>query len=646
MIRPRPQALVLGLLTLLAAGCQKEAQPELKQFGSCTELEDRIKDLAMQQASWSETSAIRDWGCIGCEVSVMAADMGMAEGAPGGMAATNVQEVAVNEADFVKNDSGHLYMVSGTDLVIVKAVPANDMREVARLPIEGHRGRIFAGENVLLVVSELWGEQGVTEQGTTVELDENLVKLTWVDISERTAPVVSRELYMEGDLNTTRVVDNRVYVVSERWLRGPQSAQGSLSVTGMVRDSVLTDWLPRRENHQRTATGWDVRSETLTDCSLVYEPANPAGTVLTSITSFDVSAPDSPAEGIAVLAPADLVYMSGEHLYLGVKEPDWGPFGDRNNQLSTRIHRFDIQGAPPAPPYEISGQVNGYALDSFSMAEYDGSLQVATTEFGNSGAENAIYVLADPRTDGQEDEGGLIEVGSVIGFGPGELITSARFDEDKGYVSTFLQVDPLFTFDLSDATNPRLMGELEMPGSNTYLHPMGETHLIGVGQAGTWDGLTGGVQVSLFDVSDLSNPRQVDHEDITSDWVETDALWDTHAITYYPAFGTLSVPVVSWDWSGGEVSSSVLRVYRPTEAGLGFLGEIDHRDFRVEGNEYGNGFCSQVRRSVYIGGDIYAISSLGVKAASLDNLNEVKGSLQYSTEADCLNHLEDNSRGW
>src|SRR3990167_11542357 len=98
-------------------------------------------------------------------------------------------------------------------------------------------------------------------------------------------------------------------------------------------------------------------------------------------------------------------------------------------------------------------------------------------------------------------------VGKVENLAPGETIYSAHFIQGRVYLVTFEQVDPLFAIDLADPRNPRVLGELKVPGFSTYLHPYDETTLIGFGQQ-TKTGPSGGVvttglKVSLFDVSDV-----------------------------------------------------------------------------------------------------------------------------------------------
>ena len=89
------------------------------------------------------------------------------------------------------------------------------------------------------------------------------------------------------------------------------------------------------------------------------------------------------------------------------------------------------------------------------------------------------------------------QVGSVLNLAPGERVQSARFVGKRGYVVTFRQVDPLFTFDLSTSNEPILEGELKIPGFSNYMHLLGETHLLTVGQASD-DRLSEEWQAQLF----------------------------------------------------------------------------------------------------------------------------------------------------
>ena len=150
-------------------------------------------------------------------------------------------------------------------------------------------------------------------------------------------------------------------------------------------------------------------------------------------------------------------------------------------------------------------------------------------------SEGWVTVLA---VDGKR----LTTVGAVTGLGRGELIRGVRFVGDVGYVVTYRQTDPLYTVDLSDPAKPQVRGELAVLGYSAYLHPAGDGRLLGLGQDGTEGGRSTGLQLSLFDVSDLGSPTRLDRVRLAEAW--SDAESDHHAFTM--AGDLVLIPYNSW----------------------------------------------------------------------------------------------------
>jgi len=160
-----------------------------------------------------------------------------------------------------------------------------------------------------------------------------------------------------------------------------------------------------------------------------------------------------------------------------------------------------------------SGSVPGKPLNQFSLDEYQNNLRVATTVgsgwwgFGFGGTRdsaNDVYIL----------NGNLQVAGAIQDLGLDEQIFSARFVEDRGYLVTFRQTDPFFVLDLSDPARPEVKGQLKIPGFSSYLHPIAKNKILGVGQE------NGGVKLSLFDVSDAANPREISHYNLAENYSE------------------------------------------------------------------------------------------------------------------------------
>src|SRR3989338_2964753 len=119
---------------------------------------------------------------------------------------------------------------------------------------------------------------------------------------------------------------------------------------------------------------------------------------------------------------------------------------------------------------------------------------------------------------------------------------------ERAYLVTFVNIDPLFVIDLSNPANPAVLGELKIPGYSDYLHPYDDTHLIGIGKdAAPSDrddfAYYQGLKLSLFDVSDVSSPKEIDSFSIGDRGSESFALHDHHAFLFSREKNLLVIPV-------------------------------------------------------------------------------------------------------
>lgn len=180
-----------------------------------------------------------------------------------------------------------------------------------------------------------------------------------------------------------------------------------------------------------------------------------------------------------------------------------------------------------------SVQVPGTLLNQFSLDEFEGNLRVATTlsastMFGSGDSVNNLYVL----------DSNLSKLGEIKGLAPGERIFSARFIGPRGYLVTFEEIDPFFVIDLTNPREPKVTGELKIPGFSSYLHPLEENLVLGIGQdvplveEGSFIGGVRSAKASLFDVSNPSNPVEKDVYILDDYWSEVQN--DHHAFIHDP----------------------------------------------------------------------------------------------------------------
>ncbi|MEU8265938.1 beta-propeller domain-containing protein [Sphaerisporangium sp. NPDC049002] len=286
----------------------------------------------------------------------------------------------------------------------------------------------------------------------------------------------------------------------------------------------------------------------------------------------------------------------------------------------TEVHRFDIT-APGAPRYVASGVVPGRLLNQYSLSDYEGSLRVATTSFGDEGvasekSSSAVYVL---------DSGTLARTGQITGLGNGERIYSVRFIGPVGYVVTFKQVDPLYTLDLRDPARPKVTGELKITGYSAYLHPAGDGRLIGIGQEASDKGRTLGTQVSLFDVSDPAKPARLSqyHQKDSG----SEAEWDPHAFLYWPASGVAVLPLNTWGVEGQDSQSAAL-VLKVGDDAITKTGLVTHPKPKKSNDPIPPD--PMIRRCLVIGDTLWTVSDMGLKVSDTKTLAE-EGWIPFAT---------------
>ena len=545
---------------------------------------------------------------------------------------TNIQVAGVDEPDIVKNDGKYIYTISGNKVVIVDAYPVDGAEIISEIEAArpgGYVTEIFINNDRLIVFGQSQeeyigildkptgiGAPGVaapssavsapsTEPSSTASITipeiypyfyspKMFVKV--YDVTDRSSPVLIRNLTVDGNYFDARMIGDHVYVIVNSPVNYYYGAEAPILV-------------PKVYSSARPITP---------DFPEIFYFDNPDYSyTFTTIMSFNTQGTEEPNSQVYMMGYATNMYVSLNNIYITYqKHLNYLDFFDRIidrailpsvpvyvaseiqtirteklakpaqiqkitevyaehfNTLSeeerqqlqdsveekmvvvqeeiakeierTVIHRIFIDQGNIE--YKKQGSVPGNVLNQFSMDEHEGFFRIATTTtnwgiFGRGIArepaqKNHVYVLnMDMET-----------VGKLEDLAPGESIFSARFMGDRAYIVTFKKVDPLFVIDLSDPNNPQVLGRLKIPGFSNYLHPYDENYIIGVGkeaaEAESNFAWYRGIKLALFDVSDPQNPIEISKHVIGHRGTDSYALYDHKAFLFSRDRNLLVIPIL------------------------------------------------------------------------------------------------------
>lgn len=480
----------LDAATIASAADQKETTQTLITAKDYKEIKKCIKEYNKQMARDNNSMA------IGMYESASSSDAASAESSnvsdTGAYSDTNLRENGVGEADIVKTDGKNIYTLCRS-VVTITAIDNGSMEKLASIEQDAERyvEDIYVQDDKLVLFGTLGRQVGNSEDSEAYDgYYENNTYVQVYDISDPSSPKEIGNMEQSGGYNTSRIVDGYVYVLS-------QFHPYEDNVT--ARDLW---YIPEVQ-------GKSIEAEN------IYMPQEAEGNEYTIITAFSLDNPSEKTDSKAVFGYSDVCYVSENNIYI---TSNYYEDSDVSRTLIRKISYTDGKLVGVAQT-KIKGMLN----DSFSIDEYEGNLRLVTTIDGiysnddimplNETADKTEKAVAENVKDAVPGTNSLYVlndkleiIGSIHNLAKDETIYSARFMGDTGYFVTYRQVDPLFSVDLSDPENPKILGELKIPGFSEYLHPYGDGKLLGIGMDVSEDGFTTeGVKLSMFNVTDPSN---------------------------------------------------------------------------------------------------------------------------------------------
>ncbi|MDD4801427.1 MAG: beta-propeller domain-containing protein [Syntrophomonas sp.] len=611
--------------------------PELPVIGTS-------ENLLQLLAKFRENGLVNDYGTLRALEASPATNKQAANkveslaGADTQYSQTNVQVKGVDEADLVKTDGKYIYQVNQAKVLIIEAVPADQMKVIAAIEFEDAEFKpieLYLADDNLIVVGSYSRSIPILYDDNQIQAKQRYMPNRFFqstrgivyDIKDKSHPVKVRELELEGSYLSSRLVYSSFYLLTNKHLEY-YTIQEQPHLTPLWRDTVR---------------GNGMLSEELG--KIHYFPDCISPNYLT-IAALDLKKPHEKADIHSYLGSGDQVYASLKNIYVAFDRYDYAEMPISNEKIryrspdsSTAIYKFSLE--PGKVNYYGSGSVPGTILNQFSMDETGDYFRIATTtgevwRSDQNTSRNNVYILdKDLKTCGKLED-----------IAPGEKIYSTRFMGDRAYMVTFKKVDPFFVLDMKDPNNPKILGKLKIPGYSDYLHPYDENHIIGFGkdtvQAYTWNGESQafyqGMKVAVFDVTDVTNPVEMSRVFIGDRGTDSELLRNHKALLFSREKNLLAFPVKVMEIQNndagkqngipeyGSFAFQGLYIYNiDLINGLQFRGKITHLsvdDYLKSGN---NWFDREkiIERTLYIGDTLYTMSPDMIKAHDIWGLWEI-----------------------
>ncbi len=415
---------------------------------------------------------------------------------------TTTQVEGVDEADIVKTDGKFIYILTqNANGTVIKIVDARNgtPKQLSSISVDHMNNQEMYLMNDRLVIL-----------GTDYNYykTNHIAKTSAViyDISNPEQPKKVETCSQSGDYNTSRLIGNRLYIISDYYVQ-----------VDNMKKSDAESFIPSVEANGFCDT---VSADSI---YLYNECSSPEYTV---VIAFDIK-DGKMLSSQSVLGGSYTVYSSTENIITASMS---------NSTGKTQVARFKLDG--DNIELVATGELKGSLLNQFSIDEYKDHFRFVLTDYTTvsesvtkSGASTSSYSIKKLITVNSLVilDGDLKETGKITDLAPDERVYSVRFMGDIAYFVTFRQVDPLFSADVSDPKNPKIIGALKIPGFSNYLFPYGDGKLLGIGQnADENTGKTGSIKLSMFNISDPSNVTETDKTDVDSFY--SGALYNHKAI--------------------------------------------------------------------------------------------------------------------
>ncbi len=551
---------------------------------------------------------------------------------------TNIQVENVDEADITKTDGDYIYSLSDNNVIIT------DVRDAAQIKIAA---KISDGddytipEDLILYNDKLIVIYEKIKSNFSYYNKYNSKNTTFVavyDISNKETPKKVKDYEIQQPYYTSRCINGRLYVIATGNLRKEN-------------DKIITYF---KEDGKKIDQG-------VKNISKIKNVTTDTQTILSML---DLNNIGQEVKVNSYLMDIENAYVSENNIYLLDQEYNWrsyyepkisdifglkgilgifdrdDSYEDEESGYNTKIYKFNLL-ENGSIRFDKKAEENGQTINQFSIDEYKDNLRVAL--YDDDGSRVVIF------------DKNMKKIGETERLAEGEKMYSSRFLGDRVYLVTYKTIDPLFVIDLSNPTNPEVLGKLKIPGYSTYLHPYDENHLIGIGMQteekvnrnsdgkvlSTTATITG-MKMALFDVTDVNRPIQISDTIIGDSRATSSILTNHKALLFSKEKQLIAIPVNNYveDFqikTSSDEYENIINAYRSYDKvynsegyfvyninltdGFKLKGVITHENIKDKYYKLYNN--SRMLRGLYIDDNLYTVSENYIKINRLENLQEV-----------------------
>ncbi len=522
---------------------------------------------------------------------------------------TNNQVEGVQEGDIIKNDGKYIYINTSSGLKIIDSNPQKpNVVSTVQVPENTSISEIFLSGKKLIIIGQnnmfhIMSYNGLESEKMIAppRYYDDRTNVLIYNIENIEKPKLEKEYLFDGNYLSGRTIEDKLYLVSTKYIN-----YYSYDIYNKNTEDIPVPYYT------------DVLSNTkheFTYDKIKYFP-NYIDSRYMYTVGINLSDVASKPDVDVYLGGSNTIYVSKDSMYAAIADYSYDYTAEQKEiynpvyTYSTVIYKFKLNEGNI--DVVSQGRVPGNIINQFSMDEHEGNFRIATTtgEMLQNTSKNNVYILnSDLKT-----------IGKLEGLAEGERIYSTRFAGDRIYMVTFKQVDPLFVIDASDPTRPTVKGQLKIPGYSTYLHMVDENHIFGFGydtDENQWGGtVTGGLKISLFDVTRPDNPKELYAEVIGKSGTYSELLYNHKALMFSTYKGLMAFPVNA----AGENYKTEFNgayVYNIKNDSFSFKNKISHMN--AEDYSYGD----EVIRIIYINDYLYTFSENKMQVHSIENNKKI-----------------------